>query len=60
MEAGLRLRLPLYGGMEHLDGHALTCTATDASLPNMSCRRPMSHLDPSETKISPAVMPVLP
>lgn len=28
-----------------------TCSATVTSAPNMSCRRPMSHLEPSDTKI---------
>lgn len=30
---------------------ARTCSATVTSAPNMSCRRPMSHLEPSDTKI---------
>ena len=36
-----------------------TCTATLALLPNIICKRPMSHLEPSDTKISAGVMPVL-
>ena len=34
-----------------------TCTATDVSAPNIKSSRPMSHLDPSETKISPGLRP---
>jgi hypothetical protein len=33
------------------------CTAMEASAPNIISSRPMSHLEPSETKTSPALRP---
>lgn len=34
-----------------------TCSATVTSAPNISCSRPMSHLEPSDTKISLGLRP---
>lgn len=43
-----------------IPGVTRTCTATVVCAPNIICMRPMSHFEPSDTKISSGLMTVSP